>query len=133
MADPSFEYRIDPDHSLAYAKLYGDVDGPFIASRVRALRADPEWSDAFDVIWDERDVAVLDITLDGLEAMVDAQTDGQTGRDLVVSRRESRADVLRLYAVRTRARGRPAEVCETLRDALGVLGLDALPAPLRLL
>ena len=130
--DPSCSHHIDVGHRLAYIKLYGNVEGSSVASCVRALRADPEWDDAFDVIWDERDVTVFDITPSGLDEMVDAQTSGQTGHDIVVSSRRSRDQILELYAMRTRARGRPARVCTTLDDALDALGLSGLPVDLRL-
>ncbi len=128
----SCRHLIDAERGLAYVKLYGRVEGSFIASCVGRLRNDPAWRDSFDVIWDERDITIFDITPEGLEEMVDAQTSGQTGNDIVVSSRESRSLVLQLYAMRTRARGRPAEVFETLDEALGVLGLSELPMDLRL-
>ncbi len=128
----SCTHLVDTERGLAYVKLYGDVEGAFIASCVRALRADPDWDDTFDVIWDERDIAVLNITPSGLDDMVDAQTSGQVGNDIVVSGRPSRDLILELYAMRTRAWGRPAKVFKTLDAALGFLGLSQLPTNLRL-
>jgi hypothetical protein len=84
------------------------------------------------VIWDEREVRSLDVTPEGLEEMVDAQTEaGQVGLDLVVSTRDDHAGLLMLYTWRTSRRGRPAAVCRTLEDALAQVGLTELPAELR--
>lgn len=131
MAGPAFDYRIDPDHGLALATVSGEATGEDIARCVRELRSDPAWSDAFDVIWDERGVTTLDVTPDGLDRMVDAQTSGQTGRDVVVSTRGSRKGFFDLYVRRTRLEGRPAVVCTTMACALEAVGLADLPAALR--
>ncbi|MDT0630633.1 hypothetical protein [Rubrivirga litoralis] len=130
MPAPSFRYRIDTDHGLALAQIAGDATGEYIASCVRALQADPAWSDAYDVIWDDRGVTVLDVTPRGLDEMVAAQTNGQFGMDVIVSDRGSREAVFLLYARRTRAAGRPARVCRTLDEALAAVGRTALPAAL---
>ena len=128
---PAFHYQIDADRGLALASVSGEATGEDIARCVDELRADPAWSDLFDVIWDERGITTLDVTPGGLEEMVDAQTDGQVGRDVVISTRGSRKGIYDLYARRTRLRGRPAVVCTTMECALEAVGLSDLPATLR--
>ena len=131
MPDPTLRYRIDPDRCLAFASVHGEATGADIAACVRRLRADPAWSDTYDVIWDERGVTTLDLTPDGLDRMVEAQTSGQVGLDVVISDRGSREAVYDLYARRTRAQGRPTCVCTTMECALEAVGLSELPTTLR--
>jgi hypothetical protein len=125
------DYRIDPAAGLALARVSGEVTGHDVARFVRRLQSDPDWRPTFDAIWDERGITLLDVTPDGLDEMVDAQAEGQVGADVVVTEREDRELVQRLYALRVRARGRPATVCDTLDGALAAVGLGALPERLR--
>lgn len=125
------DYRIDPETRLALVRVGGHVTGHDIARYARDLHADADWRPTYDAIWDERGIAVLDVTPEGLEEMVSAQVDEQTGKDVVVAARETHETLQSLYARLVRARGRPAVVCATLDEAVGAVGLDALPAALR--
>ncbi len=126
----SCDYKIDPSRSLAVVTVTGDVTGKHLADCVHRLRTDARWTDHTAVLWDERDVRRLDVTLDDIEEMVEQQTSGQHGPDIVLTRREDHEAVMRLYTHRVRKTGRPAQVCSTLQCALDLLGIDALPPEL---
>jgi hypothetical protein len=126
----SCEYQIDPARRLAVVQIKGDVTGADIADCVRRLRTDARWTDDTDVLWDEREIRRLDVTPEDLAEMVDEQTSGQTGQDIVLTGREEHEMVMRLYTWRVRANGRPAHVCTTLQCALDLLNLDELPPEL---
>lgn len=124
-------YAIDPAVGLALVRITGAVTGADIARCARALQADPRWTPDLAVVWDERGITSLDVTPEGLKKMVEAQTRHATGPDFIVTEREDHEILLRLYAWRVQARGRPAQVFASLEQALAALGLDALPAALR--
>ena len=121
---------IDPDVKTALVRLSGSVTGHQIAACADGLRTSPDWSDDVASLWDARHLTSLDVTPGGLEDMVESQTDSAVGPDVIVSADPDHVMLLRLYAWRVRGRGRPATVCATLDEALGVLGLDRLPSGL---
>lgn len=120
-------YLLSPSHRLALGRLAGYVDGDYFAACVDRLHAHPEWDRRFDVIWDVTEVDVLDISPEGLQEMVRAQTNDAVGMDVLVADRETREAVLRLYARLVERYGRPSSVCETLDEAVQQVGFSQLP------
>ncbi len=126
----SCDFCFSPAQRLVVVRVTGNVTGAHLADCVHRLRTDPRWADDMDVLWDERSIERLDVTLGDLSEMVEEQTSGQTGQDLVLTAREDHEAVMRLYTWRVRAKGRPAQVCTTLRCALDLLHLNELPPEL---
>jgi hypothetical protein len=94
------------------------------------VRRLPHWNEQVDVIWYEDALAYLEVTEEQLGEMVQAQTRDQRGHDIIVTGRSDYELVMALYAAHVRAEGRPAQVCHTLEEALGVVGLVELPSAL---
>ena len=124
------DYRISRETGLARVQIFGAVNGSFIARCANDLQSDSDWSHNFSAIWDHRMVTSLDVTPGDLKEMVDAQAEGPTGDDVVVTLREDHRTLLELYAWRVRARSRPAVVVGSLDEALERLGLEELPPEL---
>ncbi len=124
-------YAIDQDLGLALVRIAGDVTAGDIVRCANALQSEPSWSHDFAAIWDERGLTALEVTLEGMDAMVEAQATGEVGPDIIITDQEDYEIVMRLYAWRVRVRGRPAKVVTTLEEALGCLGLEELPASVR--
>ncbi len=124
----SCDFRIYTTQRLAIVDVKGDVTGEHIADCVHRLRTNTSWSDETNVLWDERGIRRLDVTPDDLREMVEQQTSGQTGLDIVLTGREEHEAIMRLYTHRVRTHGRPAHVCHTLQCALDLLGIGELPS-----
>ena len=121
----------DPSNMLALVRLRGAANGSIIAQCALAVHSHEKWEDHFDVIWFEDNITYLEVTVEQLDRMVEAQTMQETGRDLIVTARTDYKIVMALYAARVRGEGRPARVCNTLEEALGAVGLSELPDALR--
>lgn len=129
-SEQTFEYRIDQDLGLAVVRVAGHVSGTDIGQFANTLQNDPNWKHDYAAIWDERGIWSLDVSQEDLEVMVKGQAKGEFGPDIIVTVRDDHQAVMKLYAWRVRARGRPAQVCSTIDEALSLLGLEQLPPEL---
>jgi hypothetical protein len=123
----SCSYYFDLDKRLVLILVEGDITGAHLAECVADLVRDPHWSDDLNVLWDERRISRLDVTPEDLDVMVDVQTQGQYGEDVILTVREEHEMVMQLYAWRVRASGRSAQVCTKVDCALDALGLSEKP------
>jgi hypothetical protein len=122
--------HIDASNGLALIRLRGAANGSAIAQCAQAVHSLEEWDHQFDVIWFEDAITFLEVTPVQLDRMVDAQTMQEQGRDIIVTARADYEMIMTLYTYRVRSRGRPARVCNTLVEALDVVGLKELPEAL---
>jgi hypothetical protein len=124
-------FELSPEHGLALIRPVGAVTGNDLARALRAICDDPRWRPAFALIWDERNVSWLDVTVTGLARMVEAQAAAEVGPDIVVNARADYQPIFELYAWRVKARGHAAAVCPTMKEALALVDLNALPESMR--
>lgn len=127
----AFDYEIDQDIGLAVVRVTGEVSGRDIARFAERLQSDADWAHDYAAIWDERGITSLDVTPDDMDVMVKGQAGIETGPDVVVTAQEDHELIMKLYAWRVRARGRPATVCSSMEEALDHLGVDELPPRLK--
>ena len=129
----TFAYAIDPSDGLALARLWGEITGQDMRAVVEAVHSDPAWEASFDAIWDCSEVVAHVVRPSEVPGVVSEAVSGQTGRDVLVER-EGLAESLfsTMIALTVRVRGKEAHAVRSVDEALGVLGLDALPEALAL-
>ena len=94
---------------------------------------DPEWKRSFDAIWDCTRVTSHVVAPGEVSPIIDEVTDGQTGTDVLVENAGLAESLLSmLLTLRARVTGSEAHVCETVAEALHVLGHNAMPPGLDL-
>ena len=129
----TFAYAIDPEAGLALARMWGEITGADMRAVVETVHRDPAWRAHFDAVWDCSEVVAHVVRPTEVPAVVGETTAGQTGRDVVVEH-EGLAESLfsTMLALTIRVRGKEAHAVKSVAEALGVLGLDALPDALAL-
>lgn len=125
--DP-FVYVVDPDETLAYARMWGVVTGGDMLRLVQAVHRDPLWVYGFDAVWDCSAVRAHVVAPEDVEPIVREEVASGTGRDVLVrSANPDDAAISQMLAAFCRRRGKAMTVHGSLPDALAALGREALP------
>lgn len=130
MPDP-FAFAVDPAARLAYARMWGEVDGDDMLRLVQAVHRDAAWRAGFDAVWDCRAVTAHVVQPEEVGPLVAEEAASGDGRDVLVeSQALGESAFSALLAAVVQRRGKAMTVAATLGDALEALGHDRLPEAL---
>ncbi len=129
-----YRLHVDPVRKRGLVELTGYVDAPALDEAADALVAAPGWGRDFGSLWDLRPATTVDVTPEGLKALVDRKEKRDealalSGRIAVVVAREAVLGVAQFAVRRARASRREVRVFATVEEAEAWLGRPPAAAP----
>lgn len=126
-----YAFAIDPASRLAYARMWGEVDGANMLALISAVHDDPAWQPGFDAVWDCSTVSAHIVLPDDVPPIVANEVASGDGRDVLIeSPYVGESAFSNMLAAFCRRHGKDMTVYSTCTAGLSALGYDALPEAL---
>jgi hypothetical protein len=116
----TFPHVIDQSRRLAIVMLSGPVHGHEITAGLENLYRDEQWTPAFDLLWDARNITELHLDMADLTGLVRLHKQyGAVGprREVTLVRRPLDRTMARIYAILMKAASHQVHVCESEAEA----------------